>query len=330
MDNSRRRRSAAAFTLVELLVVIAIIAVLLGLLLPAVQYVREGADRTKCAGNLRSIGQATATLYDAKNVLPPLTAPDQYSEITVAGPYAGQVGFTVFHWLLPYVEQEELYAMALGRSEFLGGSQNDPVSYAVDVYLCPSDPMRGMGFGYNDSWGMPTGWGLCDYPANYYVFGNPNAPDDPTLSAWGTNDGLRVQGAARFPGSFPDGVSNTIMFAERYGNCGFSGESGPIYTNLWGDSSCYWRPAFCLNSLNRTADSPGYPPCSLFQVQPDWLTGCDPSRAIGTPGRNQRLSGRRQRAFRGSRHQRLDVGGGLRPTRWHAIGRRLVILEESL
>src|SRR5262245_66297433 len=99
-----------AFTLIELLVVIAIIAILIGLLLPAVQKVREAAQRLTCQNNLHQIGLATHTLSDANNFLPPLCAPDQHSPITfAAGPYNGAVGFTVFDWLLPFIEQCNLY-----------------------------------------------------------------------------------------------------------------------------------------------------------------------------------------------------------------------------
>src|SRR5262245_61514963 len=99
----RRRgpRDSGAFTLVELLVVIAIIAILIALLVPAVQQVRDASARAHCSNNLKQIGIAVHAISDVMKYLPPAAAPDGWTPTThAANPYNG-CNWTCLTWLLP-------------------------------------------------------------------------------------------------------------------------------------------------------------------------------------------------------------------------------------
>jgi prepilin-type N-terminal cleavage/methylation domain-containing protein/prepilin-type processing-associated H-X9-DG protein len=132
-----RRSRRRGFTLIELLVVIAIIAVLLGLLVPAVQKVRESASRIKCANNLKQVALACQNYHDAQGYFPSNT-------LCNAAGDGNAPSWSFLARLLPYVEQDNLYAQAGIPASSIAQSP-DQIKRQVSVFLCPSDPVSARG-----------------------------------------------------------------------------------------------------------------------------------------------------------------------------------------
>ena len=247
--NTPKKSHRRAFTLIELLVVIAIIAILIGLLLPAVQKVREAAARTQCQNNLKQIGLAMHNYESAYGGLPPRR------NLTV-GQRRG--------WgpaILPHIEQA-----ALGGNYRLDRNFYDPENAAniivpLKLFTCPSVPENPRTITVNYSGVISEGaagdyFGPNSFQSNLY--GNPTLSGDNTCTAM--HDGINRKLLA-----ITDGTSNTILVSEQAGRPGFyilgkkqASNTAQAAYNQWGPWAAYQVTRvqqFGADGI--TADGPG-------------------------------------------------------------------------
>ncbi len=228
----RRSSFRRAFTLIELLVVIAIIAILIGLLLPAVQKVREAAARMSCTNNLKQIGLALHNYHDANNRFPPgYIDGNTNSSSTPAGTPNNDVGpgWGWASFLLPYLEQGNVYNQ-INFSQGVGIGVNVQISQQpLTIFQCPSDPLQDAFPVYDSTFTTPiatvahgnyvgcNGWVEVfnnaggNFPGGV---GNDGLPGTTGPAA----NGLFYRNSRTKIASVTDGLSNTIFVGERSSN----------------------------------------------------------------------------------------------------------------
>jgi prepilin-type N-terminal cleavage/methylation domain-containing protein/prepilin-type processing-associated H-X9-DG protein len=225
-------RRPHAFTLIELLVVIAIIALLIGLLLPAVQKVREAAQRVQCDNNLKNIVLATVNTADThQGLMPPGDGLYPMPMPSANNSYAS----ALFH-ILPFLEQDNAYKGTLQPNDPHGNNVGPKgaalPTYSpfwnfgtanVKTYVCPADPSNQPNSGWS--------FGLASYAINAAAL--------PVY--W--------HGYSKYPATFTDGTSNTILYTDQRAAC----------TGFWPD----WGPSISDASWPQPTG-----PAAIFEVRP--------------------------------------------------------------
>jgi prepilin-type N-terminal cleavage/methylation domain-containing protein len=248
--------SRRAFTLVELLVVIAIIAIIVGLLLPAIQKVRESALRTQSMNNLKQIGLGLHNYHDSQaGKLPMLN-----------GQGTGPIPRSLFIVLMPHIDQGNVYAA------YINSPQAFSSAYTVKPYLSPADPT------ITD---LADARGLASYAANAQVF--VDWPRMPATFADGTSNTLT------FAEHYARGCNGTVFHwyrkspegpggVERMHRASFA-DNGPAIRASDPTSAQYYEDVYPVTGANPPT-SRGSIPGLTFQVRPK-LSECDPRLAQG-------------------------------------------------
>ena len=257
MPRLLRLRKWYGFTLIELLVVIAIIAILVGLLLPAVQKVREAAARTTCQDNLHNLCLAIHNLAGHNDQRLP-TSDGLYPSGTGWPNKPGQAYGSVFYHMLPELDQGPMYLQTFWNDPQTNYGYGQVLDYngagTPKVFRCPSDPSPDIHYVVSWDPNPIVITGTISYAGNFQVFN------------WEGN-------FAQLPSTFQDGTSQTVLFADAYAQCGWqprvagNGQAVSFGYDL-GSAMPPGAPGDYGVTLDPTLSGEGIQSKSKFQVQP--------------------------------------------------------------
>jgi len=223
-----RPSNKRGFTLIELLVVIAIIAILIGLLLPAVQKIRDAANRMSSQNNLKQIGLACHNHNDTVGYLPLVHGASVANDPNWGAAYLPSHFGTAQYFLLPFMEQDNAYKDPQINHD--RGDETQPLAQAnswhshrvIKTYVAPNDPSMPASKLTWDGYGLR---GATSYSANWHAL----------RGGWGED--WQNTGKASIPSTFPDGTSSTILFLERRTICGdkSKGNGYGYIERIWGE-----------------------------------------------------------------------------------------------
>jgi prepilin-type N-terminal cleavage/methylation domain-containing protein len=261
------------FTLIELLVVIAIIAILIGLLLPAVQKVRQAAARTKSSNNLKQMALALHYMNDTFGVLPSVCG--YYPQQTNAPSGTSGIGAypaTMFFFMLPFIEQTNV------QNGLMAAESNSwDCIYPIPTYANPGDatgsypapmdtssPRFEIGYAPNE-WVFDIKWSYNYDSTGKIAVAHTQLPNNGYNSTYG----VWWPPQASIPKSFGDGTSNTIVFAEKFAFCGTQTNGSSYY---WGEDG---GPCNRTGSFGTNGSIPGFYTPAVPQNTPS-PANCNP------------------------------------------------------
>jgi prepilin-type N-terminal cleavage/methylation domain-containing protein/prepilin-type processing-associated H-X9-DG protein len=257
-----RTSSRSGFTLIELLVVIAIIAILIGLLVPAVQKVREAANRMACANNLKQIGLALHNYHDAHRTFPPGAVLGPFSQAGFTFPADVKHGFVPF--LLPYIEQQALANRYHWAVSFNDQANQPAVTTQLRVLQCPSaQPDRlATEVEHPISW-SPGRWSACsDYHGIAWMDEALARPPLSLIDPVGNYEGILTQNRMVRIVEITDGTSNTILVAEVAGRP-MLWRAGRLVSGLYSEGGS-WAALGLLHGQGSTRDGVSHlGPCAI-------------------------------------------------------------------